>query len=76
MLSEGGVTLMPKNQYVVKLTDEDRTTVLNLTKKGTIATRKLARAHILRLANVGRQDAEITESAGVGLSTMERTQKK
>ena len=31
---------MPKKEYLVKLTDEERTTLLTLTKKGPIAARK------------------------------------
>ncbi len=44
---------MPKKEYQIKLMDEERTTLIALTKKGTIAARKLARAHILRLADEG-----------------------
>ena len=47
-----------------------------MTRKGTIAARKLARAHILRLADEGKPDAEIVSAFGVGLSTVERTRRK
>lgn len=67
---------MPKKEYIVKLTDEERAALIALTKKGTIAARKLARAHILRLADEGKQDADIVAALGVGLSTVERTRKK
>ncbi|SRR5258708_6008499 len=67
---------MPKKEYQVKLTDEERTILMTLTKKGTIAARKLARAHILRLADEGKPDADIVAALGVGLSTVERTRKK
>jgi transposase len=67
---------MPKKEYIVKLTDEERTSLITLTKKGTIAARKLARAHILRLADEGKQDADIATALGVGVSTVERTRKK
>jgi transposase len=67
---------MPKKQYEVQLTDEERSRLSGLLKKGTIAARKLARAQILRLADAGKQDAEIAESVGAGLSTVERTRKK
>jgi hypothetical protein len=52
---------MPKKEYLVKLTDEERAALIALTKKGTIAARKLTRAHILRLADEGQQDAAIDE---------------
>lgn len=67
---------MPRKEYMVTLTDEERTTLLALTRKGTLAARKLARAHILRLADEGKPDADIVEALGVGLSTVERTRKK
>jgi len=67
---------MPKKEYIVKLTDEERTVLIALTRKGLIAARKLARAHILRLADEGKQDADIVAALGVGISTVERTRKK
>ncbi len=67
---------MPKKEYLVKLTDEERAALITLTKKGTIAARKLAHAHILRLADEGKPDADIVAALGVGLSTVERTRKK
>jgi transposase len=67
---------MPKKHYVVNLTNEERHQISELTRKGTIAARKLARAHILRLADEGKSDAEIVEALGVGPSTVERTRKK
>ncbi len=67
---------MPKKHYIVKLTDEERHHIKELTRKGTLAARKLVRAHILRLADEGKQDFEIVEALGVGLSTVERTRKR
>lgn len=67
---------MPKKEYIVNLTDEERAALIALTKKGMIAARKLARVHILRLADEGKQDADIVAALGVGLSTVERTRKK
>jgi transposase len=67
---------MPKKEYTVKLTDEERAALIACTKKGTIAARKLARAHILRLADEEKQDADIVAALGVGLSTVEWTRKK
>jgi transposase len=67
---------MPKKAYLVKLPDEERAALIALTRKGTIAARTLARAHILRLADEGKPDADIVEALGVGLSTVERTRKK
>jgi transposase len=67
---------MPKKEYIVKLTQEDREVLSALTKKGKVAARTLARAHVLRLSDEGKQDAEIVAALGIGLSTVERTRKK
>ncbi len=67
---------MPKKYYVVNLSEEERHQISELTRKGTIAVRTLARAHILRLADEGKSDADIAEALGIGLSTVERTHKK
>jgi len=67
---------MPKKQYQIQLTDEERSKLTGLLKKGTIAARELARSQLLRLADAGKQDAEIAQSVGVGLSTVECTRKK
>jgi hypothetical protein len=50
---------LPKKEYLVKLTDEERAALITLTMKGTFAARKLARAHILRLADEGKPDADV-----------------
>ena len=39
---------MPKKEYVVILSAEERQHINGMTRKGTIAARTLARAHILR----------------------------
>jgi transposase len=67
---------MPKKTYRVQLTDEDRGTLIALTKKGSIAARQLTRAHILRLADEAKPDGAIVAALGVGLSTVEQTRKK
>ena len=67
---------MPKKVSPVPLTDEDRTTLSALTRKGTIAARKLARAPMLRLADDGTPDADSVAALGVGRSTVERTRKQ
>lgn len=66
---------MPKKEYVIKLTDEERTTVIAHTKKGTLAASKLARVYILRLADEGKQDANIVEVLSVGLWSGTHAQK-
>lgn len=62
--------------YVVSLTDEERATLLELTKKGSAPARKIARAHILLQAADGRSDQEIADALHVGRATVERTRKR
>lgn len=62
--------------YVVNLTDEERATLLDLTKKGSAPARKIARAHILLQAADGRTDQEIADTLHVGRVTVERIRKR
>lgn len=62
--------------YVVTLTDNERTTLLDLTKKGTTSARKIARAHILLQAADGASDQAIADALHVGRATVERTRKR
>src|SRR5689334_15341404 len=66
---------MPK-KYLVTLTDVERTTLRDLLKKGSLAARKLARAHILLLADEGRTDDAIAQALHVGRATVERVRKR
>jgi Mn-dependent DtxR family transcriptional regulator len=56
---------MLKKQYIVKLTNEEPSSLVTLTKKGKIAAQTLARAHILRLADEDKLDAEIAATLGM-----------
>jgi len=67
---------MPAKRYIVTLTDEERHTLCDLLKKGPLAARKLARAHILLLADEGRPDDEIAAALHVGRATVERVRKR
>lgn len=62
--------------YVVSLTDEERATLLELTKKGSAPARKIARAHILLQAADGRTDQDVADALNVGRATVERTRKR
>jgi transposase len=62
--------------YVVTLTDDERSGLLNLTKKGTASARKIGRAQILLHAADGASDDEIAKAIRVGRSTVERTRKR
>lgn len=67
---------MPTKKYLVTLTEEERSTLWELIKKGSLAARKLSRAHILLLADEGRTDDVIAAALHVGSATVERTRKR
>lgn len=62
--------------YVVSLTDDERATLLDLTKKGTASARKITRAHILLQAADGASDQTIADALHVGHATVERVRKR
>ena len=64
---------MPKKIYIVDLTKEERTHLLDFIKSGKHSARKLNRARILLLADEGRTDAEIAEALHTGTATVQRT---
>ncbi len=61
---------MPKKIYIVDLTEEERTYLLDFIKSGTKSARKLNRARILLLADEGKTDAEIGEGLHTGPATV------
>lgn len=67
---------MPAKKYIVKLTDQERSELLELTRKGKNSVRKVKRAHVLLLSDKGKKDKEIVEALSVGRATVERTRKK
>jgi transposase len=67
---------MPAKKYLVTLTEDERRTLRELLKKGTLAARKLTRAHILLLADEGHRDDEIAVALHVGRATVERVRKR
>lgn len=62
--------------YCVDLTDDERTLLLDLIKKGKPSARKVTRARILLLAHDGKTDTHIAEALQTGISTVERTRRK
>ena len=63
-------------KYLVNLTEEERATLLTLTKKGTVAARKLTRAHILLHADGQATDVDMAPALPIGTATVERTRKR
>ena len=67
---------MPKKTYIVDLTEDERTCLLDLIKRGEHSARKLNRARILLLADEGRTDREIAEVLHTGTATVQRTRQR
>lgn len=65
-----------RKEYIVKLSDEERRQLLELTKKGKVSARKLNRAHILLAANDGTADAPIAAALHIGPATVGRIRKR
>jgi hypothetical protein len=61
ILSENKEAIMTK-KYHVSLTDAERESLLTLTKKGSLAARKLTRAHILLQADAQATDDRIAQA--------------
>jgi transposase len=62
--------------YVVDLTEEERTFLLNLIKSGEHSARKINRARILLLADEDKRDREIAEALHTSVSTVQRTRQR
>jgi transposase len=75
ILLENKEAVMAK-KYQVSLTDEEREALLTLTKKGSVAARKLNRAHILLQADAGATDDGIAQALHIGTATVERIRKR
>lgn len=62
--------------YIVDLTEEERTFLLELIKKGKHSARKINRGRILLLANGSRVDREIAEVLYTSIPTIQRTRRR
>ena len=65
-----------RKQYHVKLTDEERKYLTDLTDKGKAGARRIKRARILLMADAEKLDREIIAAVGVGESTVGRTRQR
>lgn len=63
-------------KYLVSLTDAERESLLALTKKGSVAARKLTRAHVLLQVDAGATDDTIAQALHIGSATVERIRKR
>jgi putative transposase len=67
---------MPKKKYLVTLTDEERTALEQMIRRGKTAARKITRARILRKAADGWGDAEIVQALNGGRATVARLRQR
>ena len=67
---------MPRKIYIVDLTEEERTYLLDFIKSGEHSARKLNRARILLLADEGKADSEIAGALHTGTATVQRTRQR
>ncbi len=67
---------MSEKRWIVALTEEERAELLALLKRGRVAARRVARAHVLLLADEGRTDEAIAAALHVNRSTVERTRRR
>ena len=63
-------------QYIVALSDEERTRLQELTRSGQARVRRVKRAQILLAAEQGHSDAAIAATLGVGTSTVYRIKRR
>jgi transposase len=62
--------------YVVDLNKTEKANLVELTSQGQQAARKLRRANILLMANLGRTDREMASLLETSVATVERTRQR
>ncbi len=67
---------MPRKLYVINLTEAERQSLLELTRKGKISARKFKRALILLKADEGLTDPEIMAALNISRPCVERIRKR
>jgi transposase len=67
---------MPRKMYHVNLADEERQTLLEMTRKGKINARKLKRVMILLKADEGLTDQQVMAALNVSRPCVERVRKR
>ena len=67
---------VPAKKYIVKLESDERETLLEMTSKGQLSTRKMKRAQILLKADEDWKDKDIIAALNTSRSTVERTRKR
>lgn len=67
---------MPRKLYLINLNEEERQTLLEMTRKGKIKARQMKRAMILLKANEGYTDPQIMAALNVSRPCVERLRKR
>jgi transposase len=67
---------MPNKIYIVDLTEDERTYLLDFIKSGEKSARKLNRARILLHADEGKTDGDIAAALHTGVATVQRTRQR
>jgi transposase len=67
---------MPKKLYLIELNEEERQTLLDMTRKGKIKARQMKRAMILLKADEGLSDPQIMTALNVSRPCVERIRKR
>jgi transposase len=67
---------MPRKMYLINLSDKERQTLLEMTRKGKINARKFKRAMILLKADEGLTDQQIMVALNVSRPCVERIRKR
>ena len=67
---------MPRKKYLIKLSDEDRDRLEQMTRKGSLKARQFKRAMILLKADEGLSDPQIMAALNVSRPCVERIRKR
>lgn len=67
---------MPRKTYIIKLKEEERTQLLEMTHKGSLKVRQFKRAMILLKADEGLSDPQIMAALNVSRPCVERIRKR
>jgi transposase len=63
-------------RYKVEMTEQERSDLLVLTRKGKASVRRIKRALVLLRSDEGATDEQIVTGVGVGVATVERIRKR
>jgi transposase len=65
-----------KKEYIVRLKKKEQKKLTTLVNKGVEKARKIRRARILLLSNLGKTDVQIAEMLGISLGTVAQVRRR